>query len=117
MSSVKRTFVGSLLLFLVAAFVSASFCNSNINPTGIYGGHTGSKHKTGRGFAGTEGRNIKRGFLVAGENLVSKLRPDVNLAKTYPAAADQVHKGVVSPKGRFASPKTFPSSLSPVLNI
>jgi hypothetical protein len=39
------------------------------------------------------------------------------LAKTYPAAADQVRNGVVSPKGRFVSPKTFPLGLSPVLNI
>src|SRR6516165_11652914 len=107
MSSVKRTFVGSLLLFLFASFVSASFCNSNINPTGIYGGHTGSQHKTGRGFAGTEGRNLKRGFLVAGENLVSKLRPDVNLANTYPAAADEIHKVVVSPKADLLLRKPF----------
>ena len=117
MSSVKRTFVGSLLLFLVAAFVSASFCNSNINPTGIYGGHTGSKHKTGRGFAGTEGRNLKRGFLVAGENLVSKLRPDLSLANAYPDADARIHESVVSLESRFVPLKTFSSSFSPVLNI
>ncbi len=118
MSSVKKTFVGCLVFFLGVAFVSASFaCNTNLNPTGIYGGHTAPRHQTGHGVAGTEGRNFKRGFIIEGENPVSQLRPDVSLAKAYRDADARIHESVVSLESRFVPPKTFSSSLSPVLNI
>jgi len=116
-SSAKRTFVACLVFFLGVAFVSASFaCSTNMKPTGIYGGRTGQRHQTGHGVAGTEGRNFKRGFIVE-ENPVSKLRPDLSLANTYPDADARIHESVVSLESRFVPLKTFSSSFSPVLNI